>query len=53
MSAGELKKVYKDIGSSVGFVKVFRDITTWFVGIALAPAVVSCALSLAWFSRLP
>ena len=39
VSAGELKKVYKDIGSSVGYVKVFRDITTWFVGIALAAAV--------------
>ena len=39
VSAGELKKVYKDIGSSVGYVKVFRDITTWFVGIALRAAV--------------
>ncbi len=53
VSAGELKKVYKDIGSSVGYVKTFRDITTWFVGIALALLFVSCALSLAWFSRLP
>lgn len=53
VTAGELKKVYKDIGSSVGFVKTFRDITTWFVGIALALLFLSCALSLVWFSRLP
>src|SRR6476661_5772059 len=53
VSAGELKKVYKDIGSSVGYVKVFRDITTWFVGIALVLLFLSSALSLAWFSRLP
>jgi len=53
VSAGELKDVYKDIGSSVGFVRVFRDITTWFVGISTVLLFLSCALSLAWFSRLP
>lgn len=53
VSASELKNVYKDIGSSVGFVRVFRDITTWFVGIATVLLLLSCALSLAWFSRLP
>lgn len=53
VSAGQLKNVYKDIGSSVGFIKLFRDITTWFVGIALLLLFASSALSLAWFSRLP
>ncbi len=53
VSAGELKKVYQDIGSSVGFVKTFRDITPWFLGIALVLLFLSSTLSLAWFARLP
>lgn len=52
-TSGELKKVYQDIGSSVGFIEQFRDITAWFVGTALVLLFVSCGLSLLWFSRLP
>ena len=29
----ELREVYKDIGSSVGFVIEFREIMLWFVGV--------------------
>lgn len=49
----ELKKVYENIGSSVGFVIEFREIGLWFVGAALVLLFLSSGLSLVWFSRLP
>jgi Ca-activated chloride channel family protein len=52
-SEAELKEVYKDLGSSVGFVVEFREIILWFVGIALVLLFASSAMSLLWFSRLP
>lgn len=52
-TAGELKKVYENIGSSVGFVVEFREIGLWFVGLALLMLFMSSAMSLLWFSRLP
>jgi Ca-activated chloride channel family protein len=48
-----LKKVYNDIGHSVGYVTTHQEITAWFAGIALAIFLLTAALSLAWFSRLP
>ena len=50
---GELSSVYKDIGSSIGYEKVDKEITTWFVGAALLGLVATASMSLAWFSRLP
>lgn len=52
-SGGELKKVYNDIGSSIGYRTVQRDATTWFVGLGLAFAVAAAVGSLVWSSRLP
>ncbi|HYI63110.1 MAG TPA: VWA domain-containing protein [Acidimicrobiales bacterium] len=50
---GELREVYRNIGSSVGFSIEFREIGLWFVGVGLALLFASSALSLLWFSRLP
>ncbi len=52
-TAKELKKVYADIGSSVGYKTEKREVTSWFVGIGLAFALGAAATSLLWFSRLP
>ncbi len=49
----ELKQVYKDIGSSVGFVIEFRELVLWFVGVGLMFLFLSSLMSLFWFSRLP
>ncbi len=49
----ELKKVYADIGSSVGYRTVNREATAWFVGLGLAFALAAAAGSLLWSSRLP
>jgi Ca-activated chloride channel family protein len=49
----ELKEVYTDLGSSVGFVIEFREIILWFVGVALVLLLASSLMSLLWFSRLP
>jgi Ca-activated chloride channel family protein len=52
-SADELTEVYRDIGTTVGFETLDRDITDWFVMIALALALLTGVLSLLWFQRLP
>ena len=52
-SAGELESVYRGIGSDIGFETETEDITAWFVGAALAVALLTGLGSLAWFQRLP
>ncbi len=52
-SAKELKKVYADIGSSVGYRTERKEATAFFVGLGLIFALVAGATSLVWFSRLP
>ena len=52
-SASQLKKVYADIGSSVGYRTERKPATELFVGIGLVMALAAAAGSLAWFSRLP
>jgi Ca-activated chloride channel homolog len=52
-SAEQLRSVYSDIGSSVGFRTEEREATAWFVGIALALALAGAGASLVWTSRLP
>ncbi|MBA3281675.1 MAG: VWA domain-containing protein [Acidimicrobiia bacterium] len=49
----ELKAVYSDIGSSVGFTTEQRDITGTFVGASLLALFAAALLSQLWFSRLP
>ncbi len=52
-SAEELAQVYRDIGTAIGFETIDEDVTDWFVGAALVLALLTSALSLAWFQRLP
>ncbi|MEV4756273.1 VWA domain-containing protein [Micromonospora sp. NPDC049559] len=52
-SVAELKQVYQDMGSSIGFRTESREITQWYAGIALLFALCAGAMSLLWTSRLP
>ena len=53
VTAEELRSVYADIGSSVGFEAEEREVGTWFVGAAFSLAALGVLASLLWFSRLP
>jgi Ca-activated chloride channel homolog len=52
-SGKELQKVYQDIGSSVGFRTIRREVSVWFVGFGLLAAFGTAVASLTWSSRLP
>ena len=52
-SAAELKKVYQDMGSSIGYRTKPREITQWYVGMGLLFALAAAGMSLLWTSRLP
>jgi len=52
-TAKELRRVYADIGSSIGFRTEQREITSWLVGLALVFALAAAGGSLLWTSRLP
>jgi len=52
-SAGELGKVYDDIGSKVGYRQERKDATHIPLGIGVALLVVAAGLSLAWQQKLP
>ncbi|MEU1590319.1 VWA domain-containing protein [Micromonospora sp. NPDC005710] len=51
-SVSELKQVYQDMGSSIGFRTEPREVTQWYAGIALLLALCAGALSLLWSSRM-
>ena len=52
-SVSELKKVYEDMGSSIGHKVEAREVTQWYAGAALLFALAAGAMSLLWTSRLP
>lgn len=52
-SAGELDDVYKDIGSSVGYDKMDKEITSRVAGIAMILTFLAGAASIATASRFP
>jgi Ca-activated chloride channel family protein len=52
-SKEELKRVYQDMGSSIGFRTKPREITQWYLGIGFVLALAAAGLSLLWGSRLP
>lgn len=52
-STSELAQVYQNIGSQVSFETVKDEISPTYTGIALVLLILSAAMSLAWFSRLP
>lgn len=49
----ELRRVYKDMGSSVGYRTTSREVTQWYLGAGLVLALTAGTLSLLWTSRLP
>jgi Ca-activated chloride channel homolog len=51
-TASQLKSVYKEIGRAVGYDVQLREITEWFIAIALAIAVAAAIGSLIWNERL-
>jgi Ca-activated chloride channel family protein len=51
--ADQLRDVYRNIGSSLGFKTEHRDVAARYIGIALLFALAAGGTSLAWFSRLP
>jgi Ca-activated chloride channel family protein len=51
-SGGELRGVYADVGSSIGFRTERKDMSVWFVGLALVAALAVAVPSLLWFARL-
>jgi Ca-activated chloride channel family protein len=51
-SAAELKKVYKDMGSSIGYRTKPHEVTQWYVGAGLLFALAAGGFSLLWTSRL-
>lgn len=52
-SVDQLREVYADIGSSVGYTTEEVDITERFIGGSLVFLLLSAAGSQVWFSRLP
>jgi Ca-activated chloride channel homolog len=52
-SVSQLKKVYQDMGSSIGYRTKPREVTQWYVGMALLFALAAAGMSLLWTSRLP
>jgi Ca-activated chloride channel family protein len=51
-SGDELQRVYSDVGSSIGFRTERKDMSVWFVGLALVAALAVAVPSLLWFARL-
>jgi len=49
----ELKDVYRELGSKIGFVKEKQEVTVLFSATALLFLVAGASLSLNWFSRFP
>ncbi len=52
-SSAELRAVYQDIGTSVGYRMQLQDIAARFIGLGLLLAMAAAAGSMVWFSRLP
>jgi Ca-activated chloride channel family protein len=51
-SGAELRQVYADVGSSIGFRIERKDMSVLFVGLALVAALAVAVPSLLWFARL-
>jgi Ca-activated chloride channel family protein len=49
----DLKAVYRELGSKVGFVKDHQEVTVVFAAAGLLFLVAGAAMSLVWFSRFP
>jgi Ca-activated chloride channel homolog len=51
-SAAQLKKVYADLGSQIGYTTQPKDISPWFVRSGVVLALLGAVLSLIWTNRL-
>jgi Ca-activated chloride channel family protein len=49
----DLRGVYRELGSRIGFVRQPQEVTVVFAAVGLLLLVAGMALSLAWFSRVP
>jgi Ca-activated chloride channel homolog len=49
----DLKGIYRELGSRIGFVRQQQEVTVVFAAAGLLLLVAGVALSLAWFSRFP
>lgn len=52
-SKDQLKKVYADMGSSIGYKTQPKEVTQWYLGLGFLLALAAAGLSLLWGSRLP
>ena len=52
-SAQDLRSVYSELGSTIGYDEKSQDVTYKFVGLSLVLLLVGAGFSLRWFSRLP
>ncbi|GAA4676513.1 VWA domain-containing protein [Phytohabitans rumicis] len=52
-SSEELRAVYDDIGSSVGYTTERQDVSARFIGLGLILALLAAAASMFWFARIP
>jgi Ca-activated chloride channel family protein len=51
-SADELRDVYRDLGSQIGYTTIRREVTTWLVGTGLLLGFAASGLALWWTNRL-
>jgi Ca-activated chloride channel family protein len=51
-SAGQLQKVYEDLGSQIGYTTQPKDISPWFVRSGVLLALLGAVMSLIWTNRL-
>jgi Ca-activated chloride channel family protein len=51
-SASELKQVYSDLGSQIGYTTAPKDVSVWFVRGGVLLALLGAVLSLFWTNRL-
>lgn len=52
-TSDDLRDIYDQLGSVVGYDEEQREITTWFVGAALPLLLIGAGLSMRWFARFP
>ena len=52
-SNDDLKEIYRELGSKIGFVKEKQEITVVFAATGLLFLVAGATMSLTWFSRFP
>lgn len=51
-SEGQIRNVYRDIGKSIGYRTVKKDVSGWYVGGAFVLLLTAAGASLAWQSRM-